>query len=147
SGDILIKSPENHDFPWDEFDPDAYWADNYRTLLKPDREIIEYIRDFFADIRDVYNADGIDVGSGPNLYPTLAMLPLCKTITLWEYSAANVRWLERHVGGYQESWDAFWDVLRKRSRYARLGDPKKVLAERVRIHKGNIFRLPRERWQ
>ena len=74
----------NADYPWDEFDPEDYFAHNYASLRDDDREILEIVRSYFADqLGDLpmHSLRGIDVGTGANLYPALAMLPFCEEIT------------------------------------------------------------------
>jgi NNMT/PNMT/TEMT family. len=134
----------NADCAWDEFDPEWYVGHNYRVMRDDDREILRRVRDFFADVtggrRDLR---GIDVGSGANLYPSLAMLPFCDEITLWERSHANVRWLEREVRDYASSWDVFWDLLCEQDCYRRVEDPRAKLAAAARVRQGNVFDLDR----
>ncbi|WP_424536122.1 SCO2525 family SAM-dependent methyltransferase [Sphaerisporangium viridialbum] len=146
AGDTLVKGSTNTDYPWDEFDPHAYWQHNYGALREDDRKMVEQARDFFAGIRDVYDAEGLDVGTGPNLYPALAMLPLCGKITLWEHSRANVEWLEREVLNHSPTWDPFWNVLTEKSRYQKVGDSRSAIARRAVVRKGSIFDLPRAKW-
>lgn len=142
----------NADCPWDRFDSDAYQRHNYHTLHDLDRAIIERLGRFFA----VHKAraagagaewHGIDVGSGTNLYPALAMLPLARTITLWEHSAANVAWLERETRPYRRSWEPFWSALAASDDvYRRLERPDEALAAAVKVEKGSVFDLPEARW-
>jgi hypothetical protein len=87
------------------------------------------------------------VGSGTNLYPALAMLPLCHEITLWERARTNVEWLRREVAGFSENWAQFWDRLRRRSMYRTINEPRVVLGDRVRVARQSIFNLPRARWE
>ncbi|MCG5220010.1 SCO2525 family SAM-dependent methyltransferase [Streptosporangium sp. KLBMP 9127] len=145
AGGTLVE-PKNSDCPWDDFDSHSYYTHNYGVLRDEDRKIIEQVRDFFAGIRDVYNARGLDVGTGPNLYPALAMLPLCKEITLWEHSRANVEWLQNEVRGHSPTWNPFWEVLTEKGRYQSVGDSRQALARRAKVHKGSIFDLPRAEW-
>jgi hypothetical protein len=135
----------NAECAWDEFDPEWYVDHNYRTVREDDRRILQQVRDFFATT-DRPLGRGIDVGAGPNLYPALAMLPLCHEVTLWERSRSNVAWLNREVERFSQSWDAFWNVLLSRPRYADLDDPRQALRERARVWNGDIFRLGRRQW-
>jgi hypothetical protein len=141
-----IVADENADYAWDEFDSIAYWAHNYGTLREDDRKIVELVRDFFSGMRDVYEAEGLDVGTGPNLYPAMAMLPLCRNITLWEHSQANVNWLQGEVARHSPQWYPFWDVLKQKARYKRLGDSRTAIAARAKVTKGSIFDLPQDTW-
>ncbi|MGH3865432.1 MAG: SCO2525 family SAM-dependent methyltransferase [Pseudonocardiaceae bacterium] len=136
----------NGDFPWDEFDSSRYYDHNYKVLRDDDRQILEIIRDFFATLDLPRRRNGIDVGSGTNLYPALAMLPLCDEITLYEYSTSNVSWLQREVRSYSPSWDAFWELLAREPLYKLVDSPREALATVARIERGSIFDLPESRW-
>lgn len=142
----VLVTGQNSAYPWDDFDSCDYCKQNYGVVLEEDRKIVEHVRDFFAGINDVRDADGLDVGTGPNLYPALSMLPLCGKITLWEHSQANVDWLNREVPRHSTVWDPFWDVLTKQRCYRKIGDSRAALAERAQIMKRSIFELPRATW-
>ncbi|GAA5061041.1 hypothetical protein HNP84_008869 [Thermocatellispora tengchongensis] len=142
SGNVHLKDTANSEYPWDEFDPYLYFQHNYGILRPDDREIIERVGKFFSGITDIYGAEGVDVGTGPNLYPALALLPLCRTITMVEYSRSNVEWLEREVKRYSPSWEPFWEVLAEHRKYQEVGDPRAALARRAQVWKGSLFRLP-----
>jgi hypothetical protein len=146
---------ENADYPWDDFNSAAYFRKNYRTLRHDDRQILEAMRDFFSKADRVSGASreaegqparGLDLGSGTNLYPALAMLPFCAELTLWEYSTGNVEWLRREVQSYGESWDLFWERLAFAPPYQATTDPRAALAERTRVHRGSVFDLPAAAW-
>lgn len=136
----------NSDFPWDEFDSDWYYDHNYKVLREDDLRIIHIVRDFFATLDPSSQRDGIDVGSGTNLYPALTMLPLCRDITLYEYSASNVVWLRREVQCYSSTWDAFWKPLGTEPLYQSINSPRDAFAAVAHVEKGNIFDLPESRW-
>jgi hypothetical protein len=149
NGNILQPNADtdvkNSDVNWDAFDPVSYRDHNYLTLRDDDRQIMVIIRDFFA-AADVCAGRGLDVGAGPNLYPSLAMLPFCRRLDLLEFSAPNVAWLQRQVRRYDASWDDFWAVYRESPAYARIDDPRAVFAEIASVQKANIFELPRREW-
>src|SRR6266536_2372304 len=147
----------NSDFAWDSFDSCSYLTHNYGTLRDDDRQIVEGVRDFFAPLDPAMVRQGLDVGSGTNLYPALTMLPLCDKITLWEYASSNVRWLRREVRRYSQSWDGFWDLLSQDPLYKSVEDPRQegehIRPPRVplgrrhdvlrrRIHLGRRSRVP-----
>ncbi|MGN9912495.1 SCO2525 family SAM-dependent methyltransferase [Phytohabitans sp. LJ34] len=163
----------NSEAPWDEFDADAYWENNYSTLRDDDEDILKRVAAYFAANPPVgarlgpvtrlwhrlrrrpapVTAVGLDVGPGTNLYPALAMLPYCRRITLWEYSAANVRWLRRELRSFRSTWDVFWKhAIRTRRPSGGAGpvpvvdDPRSALTRRVDVHKGSIFDLPKARF-
>jgi hypothetical protein len=132
---------------WHDFDPQYYFSLNYSRLRDDDSQIVEIIRDFFASVTLPVGARGIDVGTGTNLYPALALLPLCEEkLTLWEYAPPNVEWLENQWTSYSSSWDEFWQLLQKSPRYAAVTDPREAFRSRVDIRQGSIFDLPPEEW-
>lgn len=136
----------NADYPWDELDPARYFDQNYRTMHQDDRRILELVRDFFAVEVGRPLGRGIDVGSGPNLYPALAMMPFCDEITLLEYGAANCRWLTQEIARFPQSWRTFWDILAQEPIYAKLDNPKQLLRERAKVQRGDLFHLGPQQW-
>jgi hypothetical protein len=149
----------NKDVSWDEFASDTYWSDNYQKMQAPDQEIIGLVSSFFIDALGGRPRvrEAIDVGSGANLYPALLMLPWADHIQLTDYSAANVRWLRDHVADDSEpwSWQPFWQELRGREGYRKVGQPRQRLRQacidqsgRPRVERNSLFALPAgRRWQ
>jgi hypothetical protein len=136
----------NADVDWGLFDPEWYRAHNYGTLRDDDRTIIGNIRNFFAGANLPVNAQGVDVGSGANLYPTFAMLPFCRHVDLIEFSATNVLWLKKQVGGFDRAWDPFWSAFSGHPAYRTVTDPRTALAERASVTEKSVFDLPRSAW-
>jgi hypothetical protein len=136
----------NEDFPWDEFDSVSYQKHNYIGLRLDDRKLLELVRDYFGSIAPDGTLDGVEVGAGSNIYPALALLPWCKKITMVEYSARNVAWLDNEVRSYSPTWDPFWDLLCDQPGYRAVLDPRVALASRACVSKGSIFQLPTARW-
>jgi hypothetical protein len=141
-------APGNADYPWDQFDSEAYLNHNYGEPHDLDRIIIKRIGRFFEDMRpDRSNWRALDVGSGTNLYPALAMLPVAGEISLWEHSARNVKWLEHAIAPYGSPWDQFWDALRSSAAiYRKTTRPTIELERNANVVKGSIFSLPRSEW-
>jgi hypothetical protein len=147
---------DNADYPWDDFDSADYFRHNYSALRHDDGQILEAIRDFFSkadrstgairEASDERPAIGLDLGSGTNLYPALAMLPFCAELTLWEFSARNAEWLRRELKSYSPSWDKFWERLALAPPYQDTADPRAALAARTRVHQGSVFDLPAATW-
>ncbi|MFF2526568.1 SCO2525 family SAM-dependent methyltransferase [Streptomyces liangshanensis] len=144
----------NAEASWDLFDSAAYVDHNYRFLRSDDAQILHLVRDHFSDFFRSFpeKADGpvlgIDVGAGANLYPALAMLPWCDSITLFERSAANIAYLEGQRPHYDTHWDEFWDVLRERDAYRDLSerdDPRVVFRKTAEVAQGDLFSLDRFR--
>jgi hypothetical protein len=128
---------------WDAFHAHEYWKANYAFMRGDDRRFLESLRDFFRLEPGAGDWTGVDVGSGANLYPALAMLPLCKEITLWEYGATNCDWLRGEVRRYSTHWDPFWRTLRAAGRYDEIGtNARGRLARTAKVHQGSLFDLP-----
>lgn len=146
---MLVKAKKNHDYDWDAFDPVEYVDRNYAKLGREDRQILEKMRGFFgsAGISNLSaQMHGVDVGSGPNVYPALAMMPFCDTVTLSDLGKANVSWLRNEVVSYSSIWDQYWKVLEKSPPYARVKDPRRSLRRKIRVERKNLFDLPSQRW-
>jgi hypothetical protein len=139
----MTKNVRNDDAPWDLFDPGSYCMVNYRPLQDADHRILVRIRSFFANA-GVEDGLGLDAGTGANLYPSLAMLPFCRKIDLWEYARPNVEWLEQQVGKYDDSWNDFWNVLAEEPAYKK--SHPSDLRERAAIGHGSIFDLEPGQW-
>ena len=145
---VHIDALLNADQPWDSFDSVWYLSHNYDTLRYDDRRIIEWMSAFFASApRRVGSEHGVDVGSGTNLYPALAMVPRCHQITLIERAATNVQWLKAAVDCYAESWDPFWRTMvdTRSDTYGGI-NPRRALESRAEVVQGNIFDLPSQRY-
>jgi hypothetical protein len=134
----------NADADWDQFSPSWYKEHNYAKLGDDDREIIGNLRDFFAS-SGCRRGRGLDVGTGSNLYPALAMLPFCREIDLLDRSTANVKWLKREIKNPNRSWDPFWTVLQSHHAYAGIGDYRKSLGGRALPQCGNLFDFDQKR--
>ena len=135
---------------WDDFDSDVYFAENYASLRDDDRRFLKRIGGFFAEVAaagDFRPGRGVDVGSGTNLYPALAMLPLCERIELWEPGKRNQDWLSQQLPAFSPSWDPYWEVLAEQPEYRELvGDgaaARKLLGQRAELVKGSLFDLPK----
>jgi hypothetical protein len=141
----------NADYPWDQFDPVAYFKHNYETMRNDDSQVLAFVRDYFVRVApglaDRHDAHGIDIGAGPNLYPALAMLPFCEDVELYEYSRSNVAWLEQQKAArwptWATSWRDFWTLLCKDPSYAGADRPDMPaeLSRRIKITHGNVFDL------
>ncbi|MFE7116876.1 SCO2525 family SAM-dependent methyltransferase [Streptomyces sp. NPDC057654] len=141
-GDTLCL---NRDAPWDSFDSQSYTQHNYSVLRSDDEEIIKVVRDYFSDhfrTKSERPVSGIDVGAGANLYPALSLLPWCEQITLYERSARNAAWLRNQIPRYDDSWDPFWEVLRKEEKYQDITDPRERFRRSVTVEEGDLFQLP-----
>ncbi len=142
---VLRRSVTNDEANWNMFASDWYYAQNYALLRDDDHEIVTRIRDFLA-ATGLRKARGIDVGTGTNLYPALAMLPFCRSIELHEYSTSNVAWLRRSTRAMDPRWEQFWSVYRQQPVYAEVTDPGKRLAKLARVRQASVFDLPERRY-
>lgn len=145
---IAIPVPaRNAQFPWDEFAAVDYCDHNYQQLRDDDREILELVAGWFAqEMRGRAGCDAIDVGAGPNLYPSLAMLPHSRTVTLLEHSASNVEFLRAQTTDLPERWEPFWDVVSPLAQDGDFDKARALLAERAVIMQGSVFNLPPSHW-
>ena len=128
---------------WDLFDSDDYFSHNYRELRHDDAQIIKIVTEFFAAC-DAPPGRGraIDVGTGTNLYPALAMLPFAAEVTLFEHSRSNRRWLRDELIAPALSWRLFWDaMIADRPEYRNVAEPFRQLRERTTVVRGNVFKL------
>jgi hypothetical protein len=152
SGTTDCRLRGNRGYNWDDFDPYWYAAHNYGDLRFDDLRILQVVRDFFSAHFESHRSQarpqvcGVDVGSGANLYPALAMLPFCREITLWERGARNVEWLNDEVSWYSSDWDKYWRILARRAMYDRIEKPRDALKLAARVRKGDLFHLPKRRW-
>jgi hypothetical protein len=132
----------NTDQPWDDFDPTWYLAHNYAELRFDDRQLLQWTGDFFAEAKLPQLGHGIDIGTGANLYPSLAMLPLCHRLTLVEQSMANVAWLTAQVPSFADTWEPFWGTLVNAQPSLYKGvSPRSALEVRAEVRQGSIFAL------
>ncbi|MFF4251953.1 SCO2525 family SAM-dependent methyltransferase [Streptomyces sp. NPDC001663] len=146
-----VDSPMlNDDAPWDDFDPSAYFDQNYRDLLDADAEILSFVRNHFSDHFREHGEYlerpilGIDIGAGANLYPALTMLPWCREITLFERAPKNVSYLRDQRLHADPAWDSFWQVLRKDPAYTRIDTERtERFRKAIRVQQGNLFALGR----
>lgn len=137
----------NADVNWNLLDSDLYLKKNYATPHKDDLEFIGKVRDFLAEhLRGQTGLNGIDVGAGSNLYPTLAMLPFCSDITLLDFSETNVAWLKRELDDYSPTWDPFWAILSEDPAYEAIEPLRETLRQRAAVRTGTIYDLPHEHW-
>jgi hypothetical protein len=143
--DSGMDSILNSEAPWERFDSVSYHDHNYASLRDDDRRIMKRVRDHFIAAK-VPRGRGIDVGSGTNLYPAMAMLPFCRDVQLWEFAPSNVEWLRSQISRYDSNWDEFWAVYRSRGAYAEVNNPRLALAKRAKVHHASVFDLPARRW-
>jgi hypothetical protein len=135
----------NRDVAWNHFDTAGYVADNYATLHDFDRRIITTLSPYYRSLEPGSLGRSLDVGTGPNLYP----LMLAGAATRWqevlEYSTRNVAYLERsRRTGADRAWAPFWQLCRELDP-ALPADLDQVL-DRLTVHHGNAFDLPRGRY-
>jgi hypothetical protein len=144
----LTAGDRNEDFAWTRFDPDAYVAHYYADPHPDDDEVV---RRTCAALSAAgrFDLDVVDVGTGPNLFPLLAAMPVARRLTVWEYADSNVAWLKRELARAElrEPWTHFWEVAAAAHEPGRVrADPTVELREKTEIVQGSIFELPPRRW-
>jgi SAM-dependent methyltransferase len=136
----------NGDYDWDNFGAQKYYEHNYQKMRDDDAEMLGLVREWFATAASGGHRKGVDVGSGANLYPALAMLRHCRKITLCDYSKENVAWLRRTIARLPESWAPFWEVLAPGSGDEGFAWAREILRQQCTVRRRSIFRLPNSRW-
>lgn len=122
---------------WDTFNPYVYVANNYQTIHDEDRVILDVILPYIR--RNISQSCRVlDIGTGPNLYPVIALLPYSRRIDCLEYSRSNVRYLLDQIHRPAEYWHRFHRYMRH------FGDQyvfplHPVLTEKVCVRQGDIF--------
>lgn len=141
-------APRNADVDWAAFDPAAYAEHNYALMRADDAQILGIARDWFRQaVPAGARLRGIDVGTGSNLYPALALALHCKQVTLYEHSAANVAWLRRELTDPAESWEPFWNLAGEGRDLIPWEFAKHEFGRTTVIQQGSIFDLPRREWE
>ena len=147
----VAATVRNRDVQWNTFGSTNYFRRNYESLHHEDSQILSWASSFLAGHFGSAHlvSDAVDVGAGTNLYPALLMLPWSRTLTLTDYADSNVSWLRQHACDTTSPswvWQPFWNRISELPGYRDLTDPRQVLASRAKIHRQNIFDLPRSRW-
>ncbi len=140
----------NADAPWADFDPDAYF-NHYYGDPHPDDDLVarraaSALRDFAATASDL---DILDVGTGANLIPLLAALPVARSLTAWEYADSNIAWLgsELQRGVLRPQWQRFWaQVMDVYGPAVCDFDVTARLRTLTKVQQGSIFDLPQAQW-
>lgn len=130
---------------WDTFSGAAYHREHFAALWDGDVPVLQIMADHFAAADIPLAAYGLDVGTGPNLYPALAMLPWCARVELWEPGADNRGWLRDDLARVGEpwSWTPHWSVLEAaQPRVYKPLQPRAALLDRVHIVPAGIWDLP-----
>lgn len=148
---------KNSDAEWHAFDSEAYFH-HYYGEPHPDDDTLTALT--ARALRDAHGPksrglDVVDVGTGPSLIPLLAALPVATRLTAWEYSQSNLAWLASEITGpaLRPQWQHFWNEVRAAHSDAEASmsrmlphDPLPLLVQRVRLLRGSIFDLPRQKY-
>jgi hypothetical protein len=141
----------NADYQWAEFDPETYFLQYYGEPHHDDEHITRYAAEAMrraapADTK----LDVVDVGTGSNLIPLFCALPRARSLTVWEYSKANIAWLEAELrrDEMRPSWRHFWDLVRRayEPEYCLPENPIPILRSKCIMRQGSIFELPARAW-
>lgn len=139
----------NDDFAWAKFDPDAYVAHYYGDPHPDDDEVVRQTCAALA-AAGRNDLETIDVGTGPNLFPLFAALPVARRLSVCEYAESNIDWMRRELaqGELRAPWTHFWDIARAAhgAKSAEIASPIADLAAKCDIRQGSIFDLPERNW-
>ncbi len=111
-----------------------------------DAQILHLTHEWFAGRANGPAGHGLDVGCGPNLYPGLAMLPVCHSLTLIDYSPRNIACMRSHLAHCGEIWRPYWELISPGGRHGAFDEARTWLSERGRIEHGSVFELPETAW-
>jgi hypothetical protein len=136
----------NEEWPWDEFDSQAYFERNYTAIHPCDGPIVDNVTKFFASVITGDHHKALDVGTGPNLYPPLLMLPFSHDITAWEYSPPNSMWLRAQREELDPAWQAFWARMCTYEPYQKDADIQSSLRKCLQVKSLSVYELPPRMW-
>ncbi len=125
---------------WELFDPEIYVRDNYVDLHDEDRRIIDILVPYFEK-KLSGGCRVLDIGTGPNLYPLMAISPYASTIDCLEISSRNIDFLTRQLHKPSVYWNAFSAYMSSLNiRYKKRSIAR--LRQNVVIRKGSILKRP-----
>jgi SAM-dependent methyltransferase len=145
------QSPHNNaEANWQDFDPEAYFDHYYSEPHRDDmlaaRKAALALRSFAGGCCNLHI---LDVGTGANLIPLLAALPVAQSLTAWDYAASNVAWLktEFQQEKLRPQWQYFWSqVVEVYGPHLASFDAAQKLKQCARAQQGSIFDLPPAQW-
>lgn len=139
----------NADFSWDHFDSEAYFQHYYGAPHPDDDNVIRLAVAALSAAGKEGPLDIVDVGTGPNLIPFFAALPVAECLTAWEFAQSNCTWLAAELQNpeMRPQWRHFWGVAREAYRPTPTPiDPIPELRAKTTIAQGSIYDLPARRW-
>lgn len=146
------KAPTgNADYSWSQFDSEYYFQHYYGDPHPDDDLVIKLAVEYFKNAVKPGDAplDVVDVGTGPNLIPFFAVLPVAAKLTAWEYAESNVDWLKADLqkDEMRPQWTHFWKVAQ--DAYGDRETPANPIPElrkKADVLQGSIFDLPNAKW-
>ncbi len=148
---MVTADKGNADYQWDGFDAEQYFQQYYGEPHADDDRVVEFAVGALKRAAPAGNSlDVLDVGTGPSLIPFLCALPRAGSLTAWEYSGANISWLQSELEREElrPQWRHFWDVARRAygEEWNFPDDPAHALREKKVLTQASIFDLPRANW-
>jgi hypothetical protein len=142
---------------FENFDPVEYvWRNYGERILGDDYKLCQMLS-FALDYLGIENANTVDLGCGPNLYPAMLLAPHSREIDLLEYSSKNrefvTNWFEEQELSEDllHVFDKFEDVMvsLRGGRYRGVQDKLRFMRERkrLRLSFGDTFNLPKRLWK
>jgi hypothetical protein len=141
----------NADYPWGQFDPEAYFQHYYGEPHADDECVVRCLAKALKQAPPLgAELDVVDVGTGPSLIPFLCALPRARRLTAWEYAESNIAWLRAELDREEmrPQWRHFWQVAREAylPEYRPPDDPMPLLRAKSVVRQGSIFELPACSW-
>jgi NNMT/PNMT/TEMT family len=141
----------NDDYDWSQFDSESYFQHYYGDPHPDDDCVVRLTVEAFKRAPPQGKLlSTLDIGAGPNLFPSFAALPRASQITAWEYAKPNIDWLARELvsSSLRPQWRHFWDVARAAygADYDLPDNPIPALKSKMKLRQGSIFDLPAKTW-
>lgn len=136
----------NTNVDWNAFDSEAYCEHNYQKFRPHNAGIVASIAEYLKDEANKFSTCA-DIGTGSNLYPSLALVPWARRIDLYDPSTAIRAWLENELQSDGERWNPYWQVLygSAPSKYKKRLDWAKF-KKLANIIEGGINNLPERKY-
>lgn len=141
---------------FESFNAPAYAERHYggETALKEDQDICKVVA-FVLSKLDVQAQRAADIGCGPNPYPGMLLLPHAQKVDLLEYAPTNRDYMQAFFSGalshnHTQMWRKFEDymVTGGGEQYVGVFNAIREAGKsgRVVVQPGDIFKLPKDRW-
>jgi len=128
---------------WKNFNPETYIKHNYSNIHQEDKQIIRRLVKFYSQHHLLKL--GLDIGTGPNLYPLILMLPITKKIESIDFNRQNINYLKGQIMKMNRNWKRFFNFIKKIYKQSGI-NLINSLKTKVIIKQGDIYQLAEEKY-